>query len=270
MARISSCKVAGQPRKFLVVMCGLPASGKTTLATRIALLMEKAGIPTVVLGSDNVRSMMPIYREKFDPAREPLVRDATLHLAEYFLRRGVSVVNDDMNYYSSMRHDMVELARRTGAIHAIIHVEASLEDALKWNEARGSPIPPEVIASVNEKFEEPGKRYRWDRSLARFNLSRTPLEHAAREALSRILALKPEDGEAERRPPGLAEEIDKVTRRVVSEAVKSAPRSAVALSNVRRSFVREALKAGLTPEEAEAAFRRKVEEALNELDSKGR
>lgn len=257
------------PRKFLVILCGLPSSGKTTLATLLAPLMENHGAPTVVVGSDDFRRMMPVYRERFPPDREPLIRRATLHTIAFFLRRGVSVISDDTNYYSSMRHELVELARRTGALHAIVAVETPLEVALKWNEERGLPIPQSVIVSMSEKFEKPGSKYKWDRSSASFDLSKTPAAEAAEEVLKLLLSLKPEE---EKAAPScsVAEEIDRATRRVVSEAVRRAPSAAKILSKERRVFVKEALKAGLTPFEAENAFRRRVEEVLDELDSEGR
>ncbi len=258
-----------QPRKFLVILCGLPSSGKTTLATRLALLMESHGIPTAVIGSDNFRRMMPIYQERFPPDREPLIRRGTLHTTAFFLGRGVSVVSDDTNYYSSMRHELVELAKRAGAIYAIVSIETPLEIALKWNEERGLSIPQSVIASINEKFEKPGSKYKWDRSLASFDLSRTPADKAAEEVLKLLFSLKHEEKKAVP-SSSMGDEIDRATRKIVSEAVRRVPSAARALSEARKSFVREALKAGLTTVDAERAFRKRVEEILNELDAKGR
>ncbi|MEM1658442.1 MAG: AAA family ATPase [Candidatus Jordarchaeales archaeon] len=258
------------PRKFLVVLCGLPSSGKTTLATHLALAMEHSGIPVAVVGSDDFRRMMPIYRERFPPEREPVVRELTLQTIRLLLKTGVSVISDDTNYYSSVRHKLVELARQTGAAYAIIAVETPLEVALKWNEERGLPIPQEVITSISEKFEKPGSKYKWDRSLVSVDLSKTKAEECAREILKLLLSLKQEGRDKISVKGSAAEEIDKATRRVVSEVVKRAPAAAKVLSGLRKSFVREALKAGLSTVEAEKAFRERVEEVLNELDSKGR
>lgn len=222
------------------------------------------------MGSDDFRRMMPIYRELFPPEREPIVRELTLQTIHFFLKNGVSVISDDTNYYSSVRHKLVELAKQTGAAYAIIAVETPLEVALKWNVERGLPIPQEVITSISEKFEKPGSKYKWDRSLASVDLSKTKAEESAKEILKLLLSLKQEKEEKVSVAGGVAEEIDKATRRVVSEAVKRAPAAAKLLSELRKSFVREALKAGLSTVEAENVFRERVEEVLNELDSEGR
>lgn len=258
-----------QHRKFLVILCGLPSSGKTTLATRLALLMERNGAPTAVVGSDAFRRMMPLYQECFPPDREPMIRRLTLRTIAFFLGRGVSVVSDDTNYYSSMRHELVELARRTGAIYAIVSIETPLRVALKWNEERGLPIPQSVIKSISEKFERPGSRYKWDRCLASFDLSKTPADEAAEKVLRLLFSLRHEE-KTVASSSSVANEIDKATRKVVSEAVKRAPSAAKALSETRKAFVKEALKAGLTTVEAESIFRKRVEEVLDELDAKGR
>ncbi len=234
--------------------------------------MEKKGIPTVVVGSDDFRRMMPIYGKCFPSEREPLVRAATLHTIAFFLKKGLSVVSDDTNYYSSMRHDLVEIARKLGAIYAIIFIETPLNVALKWNKERGSPIPESVIISINERFEKPGSRYKWDKSIASFDLSKTDAEKAAEETLQVILSLKPEEKKIVSLKADIivANEIDKITRRIVSEAVRRAPLAAKPLSEARRLFIRKALKERLTLNEVETLFRKKVEEVLNALDAEGR
>ena len=112
---------------------------------------EENGYHTIIIGSDDIRDMIPGYSENFDPEREPIIRKITLNLVRVCLELGFNVINDDLNYYKSMRHDLFEIAKALDSHFYSIFIKVSLEKAIEWNEKRGLPIPNSVIEKVYER-----------------------------------------------------------------------------------------------------------------------
>jgi tRNA uridine 5-carbamoylmethylation protein Kti12 len=142
-------------------LTGLPSAGKSTLARGIKKEIIKADPhqKVKIIDPDIIRN--ELTGETFDPSREEAVRNKNLHKVEKFLQKGYIVISDDLNYYSSMRHDLREIADKRGVPFFIVYVSTPLDTCLQWNEGRGTPIPNEVIYKVNEKFDYFDK-YEWD------------------------------------------------------------------------------------------------------------
>ena len=73
--------------KFLLGLIGITSVGKTTFAKKLAKKFEENGYPTIIIGSDDIRDMIPGYSEHFDPEREPIIRKLTLNLNYFELNR---------------------------------------------------------------------------------------------------------------------------------------------------------------------------------------
>ena len=155
---------------FLICLTGLPASGKSTFAKKLKLVLEKTFDDMVVkiIDPDIIREKFT--QDKFEPEKEHLVRDTNLKLIEKELKKGNIVISDDLNYYSSMRHDLKEIAENLNVNLFIVHIATPFETCLKWNESRGHTIQNDVIKKIHEKFDEFGK-YSWDLPIATFNPS---------------------------------------------------------------------------------------------------
>jgi len=60
---------------YLLILCGLPSSGKTTVARAVASLLEdKHGVPSMVVSSDDFRGMLSYSSSGFKPEREAPVK----------------------------------------------------------------------------------------------------------------------------------------------------------------------------------------------------
>ena len=139
---------------------GLPASGKTTFAN---ILKENLNLyfqnEIKIIDPDLLRDI--ISPEKFDFLNEPSIREETLEKVKKYLKKGLIVISDDLNYYTSMRHDLKSIADGLCINFYIIYISASLELCLKRNENRGKPIPDVVIQKIHNKFDN-FKKYKWD------------------------------------------------------------------------------------------------------------
>jgi len=61
----------------------------------------------------------------FKPENERLVRKDALRYTKELIGNGVSVIHDDTNYYTSMRHELFEVAMGRPCNFAVIHVSTS-------------------------------------------------------------------------------------------------------------------------------------------------
>lgn len=108
----------------LTLLCGLPASGKTTLAREI----EQVG--AIRLSSDDW--MVPLYgqhmpREVFD-ARLSTVRELQWEMAAKLLNRGVDVVLDEGFWRQTEREAYRAKAEALGADVGLIYLNVPPEE----------------------------------------------------------------------------------------------------------------------------------------------
>ena len=82
--------------QFLLVLCGLPASGKSALADAIQVEMDS---DIEIVRTDDWRDDK--YYTDWKPEREKPVRQAALEKTRSLVSSGKSVIHDDTNYYAS-------------------------------------------------------------------------------------------------------------------------------------------------------------------------
>ncbi|KXH74720.1 MAG: hypothetical protein AM326_09600 [Candidatus Thorarchaeota archaeon SMTZ-45] len=153
--------------QFILALCGLPASGKSALADAIKKAMNSN---IEIVRTDDWRNNS--YYKNWKPEREGPVRAAALDKVTELVIQGKSVIHDDTNYYTSMRHELFKIALENRCAFGVIHVTTPLEVALKWNSERpDSRFPNEVIERINARFDLPGRRYLWDNSLIEVDMS---------------------------------------------------------------------------------------------------
>ena len=235
--------------QFLLVLCGIPASGKTTFAENIQKFVEKE-LPVRIVSTDYWRDAE--YYAEFKPSNEHRVREAALEKTQELLAEGFSVIHDDTNYYTSMRHELIEIAKAKECVFGIIQITTPIKVALKWNTQRGLMIPEEVIIRIHEKLEDPGTKYAWDRPLAKVDLSESTMSDSAKLVVELVSKLnhiaRKEDTQ------GTSENIyDVATRKVVSAFLKDQPacRRDPEVFRIRRELLRLAREEEFSKEETE-------------------
>lgn len=204
----------------LIILMGLPSSGKSTVAKLLAKeLFNQYKFLSIVIGTDDIRCLFPSQLEAFDPNLEPFIKNLTQTLIKFCLKNNYLVINDDMNYYKSMRHELKQIAEEFAAHFILIHVQIPLEIALEWNKKRGLPIPQDVISKVNERFDKPGD-YQWDTPLLTIQADEDPPESAVKKIIPKLISiitsLYQPSLELSPSKPGIIEKIDKITRDIVA------------------------------------------------------
>lgn len=237
--------------QFILALSGIPASGKTRLANAIWDSLSDE-TPVEVVSTDAWRDEE--YYSSFTPELENRVRAEALRKTKELVQNGLSVIHDDTNYYTSMRHELYQLAVQFGCVFGVVYVSTPLSKSKEWNDARETPIPIEVVERISERMDVPGSKYAWDRPIAVVDMNSDNLVDAAKEIVELLRNQEPPVIEAETEAELNAyNKLDSATRKVVSEFLREHPsyRLDPRVSSLRRELLKEARALGIKVHEAE-------------------
>ncbi|TFG33228.1 adenylyl-sulfate kinase [Candidatus Thorarchaeota archaeon] len=225
--------------QFILALCGLPASGKSTLANAI---QKALNYEVEIVRTDEWRDIE--YYTDWVPEKEKPVRQKALSRVSELVEEGKSVIHDDTNYYTSMRHDLFKIALEKQCGFAIVHVATPVTVALQWNREReNSRVPDSVIQDIFERFDNPGHSYLWDTEDLEVSLEIQNIDDVLPDIVEILKEIEP----AKKPKPRLVTSteftrLDTATRLVVSEFLQEYPefRGNREVSIIRRSFLRKA------------------------------
>lgn len=169
----------------MLVLCGIPGSGKSTIAAALAAVAEASGTLVTLVDFDKQAGD---FLEDFDPEKWKKHRATSLQAVSQALEslkqnensnsdidaittticfsstndrtiktRNHIVIVDDTMHYRSMRAECWRIARAAGAAYIHAHINCPLETALERNELRppGQRVPEEVLRRTAAIFEPP-------------------------------------------------------------------------------------------------------------------
>jgi O-phosphoseryl-tRNA(Sec) kinase len=175
---------------LLIILCGYPSSGKSSFAEKLKLNFNLSEILSsvkdniVIIDTDSIRK--DNFGSDFNYENESEVRSLSIKSVKKSLKEALIVISDDINYFTSMRHEFAELANRLKKPYFIIHISTPLDTCLKWNSGRNNPIEDEIIKGIADKFDIPGKKYKWDKPFVSVNLLSEKLNQAALNTVKKI------------------------------------------------------------------------------------
>ena len=131
----------------LTVMCGLPASGKSTRSMEI---MRERG-NTVRINKDLLRKML--HFDTFSGRNESLTRDAARALARAFLQDGVNVIIDDTNLNPRTFQSWTDLAKELGVKTEVIDLtDVPVEKCVQRDAERSDSVGGTVIKNMALRY----------------------------------------------------------------------------------------------------------------------
>ncbi|MFO7538487.1 MAG: ATP-binding protein [Chloroflexota bacterium] len=110
-----------RPGGSLLLLVGLPGSGKSSIVTRL-----QHHFPTVVISTDGMRTQL-CQNSRYTAAAMGNVYELCYALIERRLEAGQRVVFDASNYLAARRQHVIRLAENCGAAVAIATIQAAQE-----------------------------------------------------------------------------------------------------------------------------------------------
>lgn len=126
----------------LLILTGVPASGKTTVARHLAQISRYV----VIVSSDEIRKRSG---SKIWDKMERIVSEN--------LECGMVVVADATNYDRSHRDRFASVAGRLNCPYRIAYLRAGRETLLERNASREEAIPPTAIYHHLRSYQEPSE-----------------------------------------------------------------------------------------------------------------
>lgn len=264
-------------KNFIVCLTGLPASGKTTFANILRRTIKKKfkSEKIIIVDPDVIRQV--ITPSQFDYRSEPEVRKKNLIEIREKLHEGNIVISDDLNYYTSMRHDLKKLSEEFNICFFIIHISTPFETCLKWNKMRGKPIPNKIIRRINRKFDNFGK-YNWDNPEASYDMSQIQdLNKKGEEVVEKFIVkvnnpkeISEKEGKEKKILNRDNENLDRITRDYVGKLLQDSKLLAMkkTIIKARKLFVKVNKNKILKENDIPIAFRDYLEKRLNIIISK--
>jgi O-phosphoseryl-tRNA(Sec) kinase len=252
-------------------LVGLPSSGKSTIAEILKDLIEKRykNFQVMIVDPDKIRNS--VTPNKFIHQKEQLVRKKSLNDIRSGLNQGFIVVSDDLNYYTSMRHDLKQIAEENEINYFFLHIATPLQICIDWNKERGEPIPQDVIYKINEKFDS-FNNYNWDNPIQTIDPSKFDnLQDQIDKLLNiieRNLTTLPLDSHLKGKKTDKEqyhETLDRITRIVVGNIINDENYQPFInkISKMRKEFIKRNLKIVMTETQISENFLKFIKRYLN-------
>jgi tRNA uridine 5-carbamoylmethylation protein Kti12 len=167
----------------LILLIGLPASGKSVLAEKLKKeLKNKRRLNKVhIIDTDIIR--FRLFGADFCHTNEKFTIEEKKNEIIEKLIPGNIIIVDDLHYLTSMRHQFYEMCQKKGALYIPIYLSTPVSQCKKWNNLRGLPVPQKVIDEVASKFDIPGKKYLWDRTQLNFDPTSQKINEIVEESI---------------------------------------------------------------------------------------
>lgn len=156
----------------LIIVTGLPSTGKSTWVRKLALLLkdriDKCGDTNLRAFKITVHDdeLLGIPHDTYSAsATEKSARGKQISAVKRDLSASNIVILDSLNYIKGFRYQLYCEAKGMVTTHCVIQVLASLDTALEWNKSNPNPWDPKVIQELNMRYEEPSGQTRWDSPL---------------------------------------------------------------------------------------------------------
>ena len=157
------------------MMCGLPSSGKTTYANQLKKYLEETYVGKNILIINDSMFCKDKNSVFMDPSQEKELRGSLKSEAQKQMSKEDVVILDSSNYIKGYRYELFCISKLTQTPQCVIFVNRPFEECIELNKKRSEneAYRNDVMDALNNRFEPPESKNRWDSVL--FNVQNEPL-----------------------------------------------------------------------------------------------
>lgn len=147
----------------LILMCGLPSSGKSTRVAEIVELLSSTGKDVHII-TENFITSEAKNGCFVSSLSEKELRSTLKSEVERYLTPDRIVILDALNYIKGYRYELYCISKHIKTTHCVVLCEIGADVAKKWNSGRAADqkYNEEVFDALVMRFEAPDSRNRWD------------------------------------------------------------------------------------------------------------
>lgn len=155
----------------LILITGIPSSGKSTRALEIKSYFEDVHGRTVHLVNEHDIITASGTQKNvifLDAAKEKQVRGLIKSEAQRLISREDVVIIDAGNYIKGYRYELYCMSKASKTTQCTVHCEVAVNTAWEWNNLREKEddrYTQETFDALTMRFEPPDSRNRWDSPL---------------------------------------------------------------------------------------------------------
>ncbi|XP_053664339.1 protein KTI12 homolog [Anopheles marshallii] len=159
----------------LIVITGLPRSGKTTRAKELDKYFTENGKGPVHIVSEAdciVRSGYGVKESFIDTTKEKQIRASLKSEAMKLLTKSSLVIMDGTNYIKGYRYEVFCMSKNARTTQCTVHCamtveqrEARRNEIVQNSATGGSDLDADTFDALCQRYEEPQDSSRWDRPL---------------------------------------------------------------------------------------------------------
>ncbi|KAJ3388274.1 kti12, chromatin associated [Lobulomyces angularis] len=159
----------------LIIICGLPSSGKTTRANEIKTFLETN---LKNLENSSMKKEVIVVDDKFlqfhsksiysNQSDEKKLRGALLSATERYAAKDQILILDSNNYIKGFRYQLYCICKELNTSCCVVYCAIQTELAKQYNNQKQNPEEQYDEITFNElveRFEEPDQKFRWDKPL---------------------------------------------------------------------------------------------------------
>eukprot|EP01102_Stenamoeba_stenopodia_P018658 TRINITY_DN6884_c0_g1_i1.p1 TRINITY_DN6884_c0_g1~~TRINITY_DN6884_c0_g1_i1.p1 ORF type:complete len:275 (+),score=75.39 TRINITY_DN6884_c0_g1_i1:38-862(+) len=149
----------------LVVMCGIPTSGKSTRALEIQKYINETqpDVPVQIINEESLQIDKNVgYKGSL---QEKSTRGSLKAAVERHLSRNNLIIIDSLNYIKGYRYELYCISRSLSTPQCIVHCDTTKEVAKEWNSNRADKYEDSLQEELSNRFETPNPKNRWDKPL---------------------------------------------------------------------------------------------------------
>lgn len=133
----------------LVVFCGIPGSGKSTIAEALGRRLGRA----VVVRTDAVRLM--VAKPDYGGVESGFVYSACVEVGRLAVQQGYAAILDGTFALEAHRRSALDAVGGLCGTALVVHVKCSIETARERNQARRSMVPWRRLLNISRRFQAP-------------------------------------------------------------------------------------------------------------------